>query len=355
MGGRQLKASVAVIAAGLALAVTAAHGQSAAPTTGPITVPSFVLPYSTYNAPETVALFDRMRALPQLPPNASIPEMRAYYDVQNTDRVKRMRAMYDVKVTDITIGGVHVQRVLPSAGVAAANRGRVLVNLHGGAFMWGANSGALAEAIPIAAVGRIEVLTVDYRLGPENRFPAATEDVIAVYKALLGKYPARAIGIYGCSAGGGLTAQSVAWMIDKKIPVPGAIGTFCASLVDLGGDSAYFAAAATGQVPSPATMPKLISIPYFAGARADDPMVFPGLSPAIVKRFPPTLLISGTRDFALSSVLHSNELLRAAGVKTELRVWDGMPHAFFVDPEAAESKQAYQAIVDFFAANLVAK
>ncbi|MBN8807099.1 MAG: alpha/beta hydrolase fold domain-containing protein [Sphingomonas sp.] len=263
--------------------------------------------------------------------------------------------MYDVKVSDVTIGGVHVQRVVPTAGVAAANRGRLLINLHGGAFMWGADSGALAEAIPIAAVGRIEVLTVDYRMAPEYRFPAATEDVIAVYQQLLTRYSPKAIGIYGCSAGGFLTAQSVAWMIDKKIPVPGAIGTFCASLVGLDGDSAYFAVAATGVVPSAATMLGIGSMPYFAGTRADDPLVVPGVSPAIVARFPPTLLITGTRDFAMSSVIHSNELLRAQAVKTELRVWDGMPHAFFVDPEAAESKQAYTAIVEFFAATLAAR
>jgi acetyl esterase/lipase len=334
------------------VAALAGVGAIAQSTPTPVNVPSFALPYSIYNPPETVTLFERMRRQAPLPPNAPIAEARKFYGAQNEDRVERMRAMYDVKVTDVTIGGVHVQRVVPTAGVAPANRGRVLINLHGGAFMWGADSGALAEAVPIAAVGRIEVLTVDYRMAPEYKFPAASEDVVAVYKTLLAKYSPKAIGIYGCSAGGFLTAQSVAWMIDKKLPVPGAIGTFCASLVDLGGDSVYFATAATGQVPSAANQLKLISSPYFIGARADDPMAFPGTSPSLIAHFPPTLLITGTRDFAMSSVLHSNELLRAAGVKTELRVWDGMPHAFFVDPEAAESKQAYRAIVDFFAANL---
>jgi acetyl esterase/lipase len=47
-------------------------------------------------------------------------------------------------------------------------------------------------------------------------------------------------------------------------------------------------------------------------------------------------------------VVHSNELLRQAGVPTELRVWDGMWHSFFSDPELPESRQAYAAIVAFF-------
>ena len=349
---RRFFSSVAISSMVCAYSMLCCTGAIAQSAPAPLTVPSFPLPYSTYNPPETVTLFERMRRQAPLPPNTSIPDARKFYAVQNEDRVRRMRAMYEVTVTDVTIGGVHVQRVVPTAGVAPSNRGRVLINLHGGAFAWGADSGALAEAVPIAAVGRIEVLTVDYRMAPEYKFPAATEDVVAVYKALLAKYSSKSIGIYGCSAGGFLTAESVAWIIDKKLPVPGAIGTFCASLVDLGGDSMYFATATTGQVPNAASQLKLIASPYFIGARADDPMVFPGMSPSLIAHFPPTLLITGTRDFAMSSVLHSNELLRAAGVKTELRVWDGMPHAFFVDPEAAESKQAYRAIVEFFAANL---
>jgi acetyl esterase/lipase len=347
------KAAVMVMAATLFAQNTVA--QSAAPSTpAPITVPSFALPYSSFNSPEAVALLERMRKTGPIPPNSSIQFARDYYDKQNSDRVRRMRAIYDVKVVDEKIGGVHVQRVTPAAGIAPENRARVLINLHGGAFMWGADSGALAEAVPIAAVGRIEVITVDYRMAPEFRFPAGSEDVAAVYKALLAKYSPKAIGIYGCSAGGVLTAESVAWILSKKLPVPGAIGTFCGSLVEFGGDSAYFGQASLGQKPVADAL-TLASIPYFAGARADDPLVLPGRSKALLAHFPPTLLITGSRDFAMSSVLYSNELLQDAGVRTELHVWDGMPHAFFVDPEPVESQQAYRAIARFFQRYLAAR
>ena len=84
-----------------------------------------------------------------------------------------------------TIAGVGVDVVLPAQGVAPANRHRVLLNLHGGAFLWGAHSGALVESIPIASLGRIEVLGVDYRQGPEYAYPAASVDVEKVYRELL--------------------------------------------------------------------------------------------------------------------------------------------------------------------------
>src|SRR3546814_15188139 len=81
--------------------------------------------------------------------------------------------------------------------------------------------------MPIAAIGRIKVISVDYRQGPDFTFPAASEDVAAVYRELIKQYDPRNIGIYGCSAGGLLTAQSVAWLIDTKMPLPGPNPMLC--------------------------------------------------------------------------------------------------------------------------------
>lgn len=309
-----------------------------------VRVRSFALPYSSFASDAARRLFERQRAEIPPPLDADIAVQRAYYDRINRDRVERMRKLYPVTIRHERIGGVVVDRVTPRRGVA--DPGRVLVNLHGGAFLWGAGSGGLVEAIPIAALGRIEVITVDYRQGPEHRFPAASIDVAAVYRALLGTHRPEAIGLYGCSAGGVLAAQAIAWFEREKLPRPGSLGAFCGALVDLAGDSARLATAANGGAPDGA--PSLHDLPYLARAAADDPLVFPGLSKATLARFPPTLLITGTRDFAMSSVVHSNELLSAAGVPTELHVWEGMGHAFFSDPEPPESQAAYATIVRFF-------
>jgi acetyl esterase/lipase len=178
-------------------------------------------------------------------------------------------------------------------------------------------------------------------------FPAASEDVEAVYRELLKQYKPADIGIYGCSAGGILTAEAVARLIDRKLPVPGAIGTFCGSVVNMEGDSIYAAALLnSGTVPEHPL--KLDALPYFKGASANDPMVFPGVSPQLLAHFPPTLLITGTRDMAMSSEVRSQALLQQAGVDAELHVWEGMWHSFFSDPELPESQDAYAVIVKFF-------
>ena len=339
---------------GLALALPVAvlaqqGGQPAVGADGGIRLDTITVPYSGFASPEARAFFPKMLAEGRKAPplTGPIEQSRAFYDRMNSDRAARMEKLYAVKTHKETIGGVGADVVEPADGISAQNRDRVLINLHGGAFLWGAHSGALVEAIPIASVGHIKVVSVDYRQGPEHVFPAASEDVEAVYRALLKQYKPGHIGIYGCSAGGVLTGEAVAWLIDHKLPVPGAIGTFCGSLVNMDGDSVYVAPLLNGQ-PVPDHPLRLNDLPYFKGASVTDPMVFPGQSPALLAKFPPTLLITGTRDMAMGSVIQSQALLSRAGVETELHVWDGMWHSFFSDPEIPESRDAYRVIVAFF-------
>jgi acetyl esterase/lipase len=350
-----VRALVYIVLACLFTASAWAEDKAGVRPDGTVTAPPVAIPYSRFASPQARAFFPKMLAAGAgAPPlTAPIEQSRRFYDRLNSDRAGRMRKLYPVTVRRETIAGVPADVVLPAQGVSTANRRRVLVNLHGGAFLWGAGSGGLAEAIPIASLGRIEVIALDYRQGPEHRFPAASEDVEAVYRKLLETHRPGEIGIYGCSAGGILAGEAVARLIADKLPVPGAIGTFCGSLVTIAGDSAYVGPLLNGQGVPQAPL-DLAQLPYFHGVDANDPMVQPGLSPALLKHFPPTLLISGTRDMALSSTVRSQALLSQAGVEAELHVWEGMWHSFFSDPELPESQQAYRTIVAFFERHLAA-
>jgi monoterpene epsilon-lactone hydrolase len=279
--------------------------------------------------------------------------MRADDERRNAPYVERAKVLYPVNIEAKVIGGVRTQVITPKAGIAAENRDRVLINLHGGGFIWGEGSGARAESIPIAGVGRITVITVAYRMAPEFKFPAASEDVAAVYRELLKDHRATSIGIYGCSAGGVLAAEAVAWFEKEGLPIPGAIGTFCGSAAALGGDSSHLAQPLVGDQPfSGADSDSMSGQPYFEGASAKDPLVHPINSPAVLRAFPPTLLIAGSRDFMASSLYATQAALADAGVDAELHVWDGMWHAFFFDPDLPESQQVYRVVVSFFAKHL---
>src|SRR5580693_5398667 len=99
--------------------------------------------------------------------------------------IARTLELYPVQIAGTDIEGVKAEEISPAQGVAPSNRARVLINLHGGGFTVGGQYGGQLESIPISALAGIKVVSVDYRLAPEYEFPAATEDVVTVYRALL--------------------------------------------------------------------------------------------------------------------------------------------------------------------------
>lgn len=324
---------------------------------GTVHLPEMEIPFSDFASLAAREAFIRERTGGKVTPslNGDIRSLRQFYQRQIALLVQRDRILYPVNIKKRVLNGVRVEEITPRAGVSRRNRERVLINLHGGGFMWGEGPGGEVDSIPISAIGRIRVITVAYREAPEFRFPAASEDVAAVYRFLLKRYRPKDIGIYGCSAGGILTAESIAWFEKVDLPLPGAIGTLCGSGSVLGGDSAYVAQALVGARPHaiPGLTEGTFSFsPYFKGVSYTDPLVAPIVSRSVLAKFPPTLLIGGSRDFTVSSLYRMQAALTDVNVDAELHVWDGMWHAFFSNPDLPESKQVYQVIVRFFDAHL---
>lgn len=312
-------------------------------------IPATSLPYSRFASPQARAKLAQLLAETREgkgPNPADLADQRRFYQRYNDDRLREVERIYRSRVQSTRMGGVPVHVVDPEGGAGGDNAHRVLINLHGGAFMWGAGSGALVETIPIAAVAGMRVVAVDYRLAPEHSYPAAVDDVEAVYRELLKSYRPENIGIYGCSAGGMLTAQATARILLADLPRPGAIGTFCGTGISFGGDSATLGQLAVGAAPMPAD--GVLRLPYLQTAKADDPVAYPGQSPELLARFPPTLLLAGGRDFSVSALTTMQRRLLAAGVDAELVLFDGLWHAFFVFPDLPESKEAYGLIARFF-------
>ena len=268
----------------------------------------------------------------------------------------------DISVEDIA--GVYTEIFMPKAGVSERNSDRLLISIHGGGFVAGARSFSHTEAMQVADLGRIRVISPDYRQAPEYRHPSAVDDVFAVYVEMLESYEPGNIGVFGCSAGAMLTAQLVARIITEGLPLPAAVGMFCAgapvtmsntpgAFRASNGESAYFFSAMTG---SPRPADKLVDtqvMPYFDGVEANDPTVAPGDFDDVMSQFPPSLLISGTRDFLLSDVLATHRQLTNLGVEADLHIWEGLGHATFAfNPRLPESDEVHQVIVKFFERHL---
>lgn len=281
-------------------------------------------------------------------PEGDLAAIRAHYDAFNRARLDVARHLYRSDIADDTIGGIPVVRVTPEGG---ATNDRVLICLHGGAFMWGRGAGALVEAVPLAAVTGSQVIAVSYRLAPEHLFPAAVEDALACYTALCGERSSATIGVFGCSAGGILTAQLVARLIAQGGPLPGALAMLHGTGLELDGDLAALSGLLCG-VPQSAIVPALASLPYFDGANPTDALVFPGDHPATLAHFPPSLLITGTRDFAAGAVATMHRRLLAAGRLADLVLFDGMWHAHHVDTDLPEARETFDIMARFFARHL---
>lgn len=347
-------------AMGLAIVATSAAQAQGGPgplpigEDGTVQVPAMAVPVSDFLSPEArVYVAEHLLAVAKLDPNAPpspVPPLIAPY-------VPRVKARYHTHREDTAIAGVRTYVYTPASGIAPENRMRVLINLHGGGFHECFPGCAELESIPIAALMRIKVVSLDYREGPQYRFPAASEDVAAVYRQLLKTYRPENIGIYGCSAGGMLTGMSLAWFQKHGLPRPGAAGIFCAGATlassGFGGDATYTALPlGEARMPPPPAPPgaKASAPPlgYLTGVDPKDPLVAPASSPAVLAKFPPTLIITGTRGFEYSSAIFTHELLVKAGVDAELHVWEGLFHGFYYNPDVPESRDAYDVMVRFF-------
>jgi epsilon-lactone hydrolase len=320
-------------------------------------VPALAIPLSTYMSEEAKQLakktpfepFDEV-AVGKLSPD----QQRKMADDSVRSSVARAQAAYPVNIKEQEIAGVPTDIIEPKQGASLRNRDRVLISLHGGGYAYASGGQArLLEAIPVSGYLKIKVVSVDYRMSPKHKWPAAVEDVVAVYRALLRQYRPESVGIYGCSTGASLTANVIARLQKDRLPRPGAIGLFCQGATKDNtreGDSSYFApamGALGGQIRAP-NAPFFPFEPYMEGTDANDPLVAPVVSLDVLSKFPPTLLVSGTRDQQLSGVLYTHSRLVKAGVEARLHVWDGMGHGFYMDVDLPESKDAYDVMTKFF-------
>jgi len=260
------------------------------------------------------------------------------------------RRLFPVNIESTTIAGVRADIITP-LDTPVANRDLVLINLHGGGF--NSDSGSLIEGDPICNLTKIKVVSVYYRLAPENPFPAAVEDVLAVYQELLKTHQPNDIAIFGTSAGAILAAEVAVKLKQLKLPEPAALGLFSVladysrtpdshQLFTLNG----FPGALKPQDPNSLAG----SDEYARNTDRRDPVLSPIF--ADLKGLPPTLLVSSTRDLLLSDTTLLHRALLHADVDAQLVVFEALPHAFWYHFEFPETTEALHLMSKFFTAHV---
>jgi monoterpene epsilon-lactone hydrolase len=280
----------------------------------------------------------------------TLAERRAGTDVWRAQDSAEARKIYPVNVEETYIAGVRTDVITPVAtppnANAEANRARVLINLHGGGF--NSDSGSLIEGVPISNLAKIKVVSLYYRLAPENPFPAAVDDVVAVYKELLKAYKPQSIGIFGTSAGAILTGEVAVRLRQLGLPLPAALGVF-SGLADFSRPSdsrQIFALNGFSGELEPTDPNHLPDDQYVAKTDRKDPVLSPLF--ADLRGMPPTLLVTSTRDLLLSDTATFHRALLRAGNDARLVVFEALPHAFWYHFQLPETKEALELMAQFF-------
>ena len=245
-------------------------------------------------------------------------------DVAGAAAARALAKSISVEVESATVAGVPVFRIAPPQ-IDPRLEHQLFVHLHGGAYMYDNGEAATYEGVQIASAVGIRTVSIDYRQAPDHPAPAAMEDVVAVWRAILDEYPFTRLVLGGSSAGGGLTLVSVLRFKDLGLALPAVlmVGTPAA---DLGyvGDSRFTNAGIDRNLITWEGASEAATALYVGNHAYDDPYISPIYGD--FAGFPPTYLISGTRGLMLSDTVRVHRKLRVAGVEAALNVYEGVSH-----------------------------
>jgi acetyl esterase/lipase len=258
-----------------------------------------------------------LRAIPKERPVDDWPFARANMEAA----LAALPPVEGVTHTPLKVGAVAAEW----SQVPGAPEDRVLLYLHGGGYCAGSLNTHRTLVAQIAKSFKGRVLAIDYRLGPEHKYPAAIDDAVAAYRFILdsGVKPSH-IAIAGDSAGGGLTVATLLALRDKKIALPAAAWPI-SPWVDLENRGASMKTKAESDLIVTADGLHNYAKAY-AGARRGEALASP--VNANLAGLPPLLIQVGSAEVLLDDSLTLAQKAGAADVDVKLEIWPHMPHVW---------------------------
>ena len=254
----------------------------------------------------------------------------------------------DVTFTAVDAGGVPAEW----NDAAGVRQDHVLVYFHGGGYCLGSLNTHRGHTARISQLANLRVLSVDYRLAPENPHPAAVEDAVAAYQFVLDRGVAPAhIALAGDSAGGGLTLAALLAIRDRGLPLP-ACGVGISAWTDMtaSGDSIKTKADEDPMLGDITGLQMMVDA-YVGDGDKKAPLASPLF--ADLAGLPPLLLQVGTAEVLLDDSTRLAERAEAAGIDVTLKVWQDMFHVWHAFAEMLpEGMEATQELADYVNANL---
>jgi len=237
------------------------------------------------------------------------------------DQIDRLPRPRKVDYHDTHVGGVPAIVATPTE----TRPDRHILYIHGGAYVLGSPRSHIAMCARLAKRAAAVVTAIDYRLAPEHVYPAAIDDCVAAYRALIADVDPALVTIAGDSAGGGATLATLGVLKASGDPMPGAVYVL----------SPWADLTASGE----SVVTRAPFDPMFDGERltdaamtyaGDTPLDHPGVSPLFADPagYPPTLIQTGMDEILLSDSTRLAERYRAAGVDVRLDLRDDLWHVY---------------------------
>lgn len=249
-------------------------------------------------------------------------------------------------IEEVNLGGVRAERYCPKASTPSGT----IIYFHGGGFVSGGVGLERRPAAANAIASNCDTYSIDYRLAPKHPFPAALDDAIDAYRAVLqrGADSATAV-LFGASAGACMALSTLLKLRDLGLPQPaGAVllwpyadFTFSGETIQSNGDVDMLPVRDLAHVWGPA---------YVGDADPFDPLVSPAL--ADLAGLPPLLILAGGAESLLSCAERIADNARRAGVPAQLSVFPEKVHGWMMLPKLDATVQAIEEINDWIAERL---
>jgi acetyl esterase/lipase len=313
------------------LTATLAAGMSTSPADEPAAadVRSFI---PTTISPAARAIYEKLLPIAAAHrAEAKIPHTLAEFDARHDSDIARtetnalatLKSLH-IAVRETQLGGVNVVESTPPQ---YRDDRTILLHVHGGGFVLGSAKSSLGQDALMALATGKRIVSIDYTVAPRGNWRIVTDQVVAVYKAVLAQgHPAKSIGMFGDSAGGNIVPASVFKLRDQGLPMPGALVLLspCVDL-NLNGDTE------TTLRDADPVLDFALNKAFLAAYAAPEDMTNPYASPIygdFKKGYPPVLIQAGTKELVLSDSVRLYQALKTAGGVAELDVYEGMTHVF---------------------------
>ena len=308
---------------------------------GPNSVPA---PEGISDAAKTV-----WQSLPQVPLQAhdlkKLAALRKFVNTLDDAAFAKLKTPFSMK--DRVINGITTLWITPPQ---LKHKDKVMIFIHGGGWIVNSRKAQLPLQTAVASSLGVKVVSIEYPLAPENPYPSAVNDIVAAYEGIIKEYGAKSTGIFGTSAGGGLTLATLLRLKADGLPVPAASAPLSPGADMTTSGYMYRNVGLQDPVLPPYGAYTAIQS-YVCKADPMDPLVSPVFGD--FTGMTPVFLLAGTAEIVGSDAIRVAARARNQGVDITLLVSDGMWHVPIGNGTGVPELQlAYDELIKFFKRHL---